>query len=142
MMTPTSAQLEQLNAQLAAHDFVAHRRSNGTLALYRVERGAAAYGHDRLVAVRSLRKLPLPVAALWRVFLPSRATVAQRRLHSRPRRQGGAMMTEQDIATLRTEFPETPAWIVTREGMTLAEARKLMELRRRALTRPEANSGG
>jgi hypothetical protein len=32
------------------------------------------------------------------------------------------MMTEQDIATLRAEFPEIPAWIVTREGMTLAEA--------------------
>jgi hypothetical protein len=69
-MTPTPEQLEQLNAQLAAHDFVAHRRSNGTLALYRIERRAAAYGHDRLVAVRSLRKLPLPVAALWRVFCP------------------------------------------------------------------------
>ena len=51
------------------------------------------------------------------------------------------MMTEQDIATLRAEFPEIPAWIVTREGMTLAEARKLMELRRRAFpaTTPEVN---
>lgn len=41
-------------------------------------------------------------------------------------------MTAADIATLKAEFPEVPVWIVEREGMTLSEARKLMELRRRA----------
>lgn len=41
-------------------------------------------------------------------------------------------MTELEITTLLAEFPDTPAWIVTRDGMTLVEARKLMELRRRA----------
>lgn len=41
-------------------------------------------------------------------------------------------MTQLEIATLLAEFPETPAWIVTRDGMTLVAARKLMELRRRA----------
>jgi ABC transporter substrate binding protein len=140
-MTPTPEQLEQLNAKLAAHDFVAHRRSNGTLALYRIERGAAAHGYHALHEVRSHGKLPPAVRQAWAVWCPVKELLRSVGFTVVRDDQGGATMTEQDIATLRTEFPETPAWIVTREGMTLAEARKLMELRRRAFptTRPEVN---
>jgi hypothetical protein len=41
-------------------------------------------------------------------------------------------MTEQDVAALRRDYPEAPPWIIEREGMTLEQARELMELRRRA----------
>ena len=67
-MTLTPAQLERLNANLAAHDFVVHRRSNGTLALYRIERDAGYAGYDRLVEIRSHRKLPPEVRRLWTVY--------------------------------------------------------------------------
>ena len=69
-MTPTPAQLERLNAKLASNDFVAHRRSNGTLALYRIERDAGYGGYGRLVEVRSHRKLPPEVWRLWAIWCP------------------------------------------------------------------------
>jgi hypothetical protein len=70
-MNPTPEQLEQLNIQLDPLDHYAMRRSNGTLALYRIERGAAYGGYDRLVEVRSLRKLPPEVRRLWAVWCPA-----------------------------------------------------------------------
>jgi hypothetical protein len=69
-MHATPEQLEQLNAKLAAHDFVAHRRNNGTLALYRIERSVTAHGHAALREVRSHRKLPSAVRRLWAIWCP------------------------------------------------------------------------
>src|SRR5262245_26777242 len=48
-------------------------------------------------------------------------------------------MTEQELAALRRDYPEVPLWIIEREGMTLARARELMELRRRAFPATTTN---
>ncbi len=40
-------------------------------------------------------------------------------------------MTNAEQRQLRAEFPEAPQWLFAR-GMTLAEARRLMQLRRTA----------
>ena len=66
-MTLTPAQLERLNANLAAGDIIVHPPTHPTQALYRIERGAGYAGYDRLVEIRSHRKLPPEVRRLWTV---------------------------------------------------------------------------
>lgn len=48
-------------------------------------------------------------------------------------------MTTAEIASLKAEYPEVPAWIIEREGMTLKAARELMELRRNAFPKTKVS---
>jgi hypothetical protein len=50
---PHLTEIEQANAELDAGDLMVFEQANGRFALYRIERGAAAYGYDRYVRLGS-----------------------------------------------------------------------------------------
>jgi hypothetical protein len=122
--------LEDLNARLDPHDLMVGQLDNGRWVLQRILRGAVDVGYAR--RYDGYRR----IGKSYATFEEARAAAE--------RKAAGKQMTEQELARLREEYPELPAWITKREGMTLAQARELMELRRRAfpLTRPVPKQRG